>query len=389
VLSSWLARFTRALAAGLVAFAAVAAPAAAQTTASVSTVATQSILAVGETTTVYVRVADVTNLYGVDVGLSFDATALEVVDADSETAGTQIQQWPDLPTQERSKAWTLAHSADNGSGTVSLISTLVNPQLPVSGTASLLAMTVRALKAGVTTIAITQCELSTPDGEPIAHTTAAGALTITGTLAGYRFALPATPVVAGTAFALTIEAVDSSANLVASYAGAAALSASAGLQAPTAALTFAAGRWQGMAVLTAAGTGRTLTANTGGVASTSAGITVLPAAAASVALAAQPAGVDVGGSTVLTAIVVDAYGNLVADGTAVTFTCTSGTFLAGGSSAVVTTSNGLAVTTFTGTAEGTATVSATTGAASDSADVAVSAPAPGFQRVMLPLVKMG
>ena len=50
-----------------------------------------SSAAVGESVVVTLYVQDVQNLYGADIGLSFDPAVLEVVDANPSVAGMQIQ----------------------------------------------------------------------------------------------------------------------------------------------------------------------------------------------------------------------------------------------------------------------------------------------------------
>ena len=53
---------------------------------------------VGATTVVSVRIENVTDLYAVDLYLAFDPSVLEVVDADPETEGVQIEPGPFLGT---------------------------------------------------------------------------------------------------------------------------------------------------------------------------------------------------------------------------------------------------------------------------------------------------
>ncbi len=67
-----------------------------------------------------------------------------------------------------------------------------------------------------------------------------------------------------------------------------------------------------------------------------------------------------GGTSVLTATVVDQYNNRVANGTSVTFTSDIGTVLS-----PRTTTNGIATSSITSTVAGTAHITATSGTASD------------------------
>ena len=64
------------------------------TTSLVSPASTEVVI--GTTTTVDIRVENVTNLFGVEVHLSFDPALLEVEDANAGQAGVQIAPGPFL-----------------------------------------------------------------------------------------------------------------------------------------------------------------------------------------------------------------------------------------------------------------------------------------------------
>lgn len=101
------------------------------------------------------------------------------------------------------------------------------------------------------------------------------------------------------------------------------------------------------------------------------------ASAATVALAANPTGVTVGGTTVVSATVRDSAGNLMANGTSVNFTVDNGALGTLASSA--TTTNGIAQVTFSaGTVQtGTANITATSGSATGAIAIAVAGTAAG------------
>ncbi|MHB0878654.1 MAG: cohesin domain-containing protein [Anaerolineae bacterium] len=153
--------------------------AAQQAEAVVSVVASEATLAPGETATVVVQVSGVANLYGVDVALAFDPTLIEIVDADSVSAGVQVVAWPSLTQQQRNSIWTIFRDASNQDGTARVAMTLMAPAQPISGSTQILAMTVRALAEGTVEITVTSSDLSTEDGEAIAHSIVGESIEIT------------------------------------------------------------------------------------------------------------------------------------------------------------------------------------------------------------------
>lgn len=101
------------------------------------------------------------------------------------------------------------------------------------------------------------------------------------------------------------------------------------------------------------------------------------ASASTVSLTANPAGVTVGGTTVVSATVRDSGGNLMPNGTSVNFTVDNGALGTVLSSA--TTTNGIAQVTFSAgtTQTGTANITATSGSATGSVAIAVAGTAAG------------
>ena len=120
-------------------------------------------LAPGESVTVAVFVEGVTDLAGAEVHLVYDPAQVEVVDADPEAEGIQVEDGgfvpPDFVAQSR---------ADPQSGTVDYAVALMPPHEPVGGSGPLLVLTLRSVAAGETTIAVREVLLATPDGYPIA-----------------------------------------------------------------------------------------------------------------------------------------------------------------------------------------------------------------------------
>ena len=141
---------------------------------------TQVIQVNGETE-VEVRVADISNLYGVEFHLSFDAELIEVIDADPTADGIQINTG-DLLVPGAS-ANTSLNLANNEQGTIDFAMTLVAGDVPVSGDGILATIGLRCIGQGTAEIIFENpvdgqapVKLADGDGKPITVTWAGGSL---------------------------------------------------------------------------------------------------------------------------------------------------------------------------------------------------------------------
>jgi len=118
--------------------------AAATTTVTVTLDPPDSEVTVGATTTVDIRIEDVTNLYSAQVYLTFDSDLLEVVDADPDTEDVEIQPGNFLaPDSEVVENFV----AQDGQG-IGEIRFQMEPSEPVSGTGTLATITFRGKEVG-------------------------------------------------------------------------------------------------------------------------------------------------------------------------------------------------------------------------------------------------
>jgi len=118
---------------------------------------------VGTEVVVTVMVSNVSDLYGAELGLTFDATLLQVKDADDE-AGNGIQVSPgDL----LGAGFQGENAADNAAGTVRFGASLVNPAPAINGGGGLLEITFVTQGAGVAPVSLTEAILSDTDGQTI------------------------------------------------------------------------------------------------------------------------------------------------------------------------------------------------------------------------------
>jgi hypothetical protein len=137
----------------------------------------------GEQIPVEVWIEDVTNLYGAEIHLAFDASCLSVIDADPSQPGVQIVPRDDLLAPEL----VVRKVADNQAGTVWYAVTQLEPTEPVTGTGVLFSFSFQAIASGSPGVTVTQQLLSDRDANPIPADTAGASYQIE---APYRTFVP-------------------------------------------------------------------------------------------------------------------------------------------------------------------------------------------------------
>jgi hypothetical protein len=128
---------------------------------------------VDQTLTVDLYVQDVTNLYGLDLKTTFDATIAQVVDENSGTAGVQFQPLSTFMQPD----FVVRNVADNSAGTLRYAATQVDPTAPATGSGPVARIRFAAVKAGQLTMVFTAHDLSDRNGGLISNT--AGSCSIT------------------------------------------------------------------------------------------------------------------------------------------------------------------------------------------------------------------
>ncbi len=131
---------------------------------------------VNQTVSVDVKVETVTNLYGVDVRLTFDATKLEAQDSDGNTGnGVQIAPGSFLnPAQ----GFLAQNTVNNTTGQVQYVFALMAPAAAVSGSGALARITFKAKATGSASITLNSVTLSNDQAQPIAATLMNGSITV-------------------------------------------------------------------------------------------------------------------------------------------------------------------------------------------------------------------
>ena len=116
--------------------------AAAQSAALIRLVAGAATVGAGATTAVEVRVENVADLYGLDIRISYNPAAVEVVDADSSSEGVQIR-----PGGLLAPDFVVRNQADNNAGTVWFALTQLHPSEAVTGSGVAFIVTFRGRAA--------------------------------------------------------------------------------------------------------------------------------------------------------------------------------------------------------------------------------------------------
>ena len=116
----------------------------------------------GSTGAMDILVEDVTDLYAFEFEITFDPTLVEVVDADPDKAGVQIETGDFL-----SPDWLLSNTVDNDKGTITYALCQINPSPPQSGDGVLAIITWRSKGAGTSPLHFAHLLLAAPGGVEI------------------------------------------------------------------------------------------------------------------------------------------------------------------------------------------------------------------------------
>jgi LysM repeat protein len=132
-------------------------------------------IGVGDTTTVDIRIEDVSNLYGAEVHLDFDPALVEVVDADPDKTGVQIE-----PGTFPSPHFTAQNIVDQAYGKIHFATSQGPGEEPVSGSGILAKITFRGKAGGTSAISFDSVILADRDGGAISTGTQSGSITVIG-----------------------------------------------------------------------------------------------------------------------------------------------------------------------------------------------------------------
>lgn len=118
---------------------------------------------VGETVVVETRVKNAPDVYGVELGMSFDPEVLEVVNVKSNGSAANAKVIPGAFFQEKSLFYA-ANQAENRKGTITYAATLLNPAPSSRGSGTLIQTMFRAKKAGAVGVRLDAAKFGTREG---------------------------------------------------------------------------------------------------------------------------------------------------------------------------------------------------------------------------------
>jgi len=127
-----------------------------------------------DTTEIQIWVNDVSNLYAIDVRLSFDPNVIQVVDANP---GGDVNLRPE--TSWFQAGYTVRNTVNNFTGTIWYAATQTNPTPAVNGSGPIATILVKAKSTGSSTLSFTYSKLSDPVGLEISATTSSGSVSAT------------------------------------------------------------------------------------------------------------------------------------------------------------------------------------------------------------------
>mgnify|MGYP000070728695 CR=1 FL=1 len=103
-----------------------------------------------------VVVADVTDLFGAELQLTYDPAQLQVLDANPRLDGIQIAPGPFLAVEDR---FVVTNRVDAQSGQITFVVTLLGPAAPVSGSGILATVAFRTIGGGPYAVRVTRAQL--------------------------------------------------------------------------------------------------------------------------------------------------------------------------------------------------------------------------------------
>jgi LysM repeat protein len=130
-------------------------------------------LDVGQTATVYVEVSGISNLFAIEVHMSFDPNVVEVIDADASTAGVQIGHGDFLKVE-----FVAQNTADNTAGKIDYAVTQMGSEPGKDGSGKVAVITFKGKAAGSTNVTINQVLASDPGASAITVTSSNGVVQV-------------------------------------------------------------------------------------------------------------------------------------------------------------------------------------------------------------------
>jgi len=134
-----------------------------------------SSLQVGSEVTIAIQLQNITDLYGVEIQLSFNPGILQVQDDKAGTVGIQIQPG-DVPDPQL--CFVVQNAADNAAGIIAYGVSLLRPSPPATGSGVLARFRFKGLAAGTSNVSITRLSIVASDSCCLDVTKESGSITV-------------------------------------------------------------------------------------------------------------------------------------------------------------------------------------------------------------------
>lgn len=140
---------------------------------------------VGKEKSLNIVLENAVDIYGIDVQGAFDASAIEIVDANSGRSGIQM-----IPGVIPKPDFVVINSADNLNGTFRYAVTQINPTPPASGNGVIFTLRVRGKTISESALTFTSVQMADQDATPLPVTPQNGTVRVVLKASSFSFFLP-------------------------------------------------------------------------------------------------------------------------------------------------------------------------------------------------------
>lgn len=163
-----------------------------QGTTTVAVTPASAELQCGATQDIAIRINDVTDLFGVDVRLTYDTDVLEVVDANPSAPGVQVASG-DLPDVSAGAGYVQINAVDVDTGAISYAAIRLSPAPAQSGSGVIASVTFRGKAAGTSPVTLVAVALSDKTADQIPAVPVSGEIEVTCDATAVPTTVPTSP----------------------------------------------------------------------------------------------------------------------------------------------------------------------------------------------------
>lgn len=121
-------------------------------------------MSVGDTADMRVEIEDPVNLYAFDITLAFEASVIQINDADPDEPGVQVRLGPLLDEHQH---FVATNYVDNEAGTIHFAASLLAPEEPINTSGELITLTIRGESNGTSPLVLSEVQLVNPNASTL------------------------------------------------------------------------------------------------------------------------------------------------------------------------------------------------------------------------------